>query len=116
MKRRAELTLQGNAHILKYGQMRKRRRNLERAHDAAPCDLRRLLASDVCAIEMDRTRGRLQKMRQQIEHRRLARPVGSDQCMYGATPHFQIDIADRHETLELFGQSPGFEYVFFAHR
>ena len=49
MKGSAELALQRDAHVLKRGEMREHRRDLERAHDAAPCDLRRPLGGDVGA-------------------------------------------------------------------
>ena len=115
MKRSAELALQADAHVFEHRQMREHRRDLERADDAAARDLRRLFARDVDAVEVDAAARGLEKLREQVEARGLARAVGADQRMDAAALHFQAHVVDGDETLELLNEIARFEYVFVAH-
>jgi hypothetical protein len=98
------LALQGDAHVLQHREVRKDRGDLERAHHAAARDDVGPLRGDVAAVEVDRSAGRGQEAREQVEDRRLARAVGTDQRMDGVAAHAQVDAVDRHEALELLGQ------------
>src|SRR5437868_2779994 len=85
--------------------MRKHRRNLERAHEPHPRDRRRTRPSDLAIIEENAPARRRQEMGKQIEARRLARAVRTDQRVDRPTPDRQIDVLDGHKALELFGQT-----------
>src|SRR5699024_2495691 len=50
----AEVALQGHAHVVEYGQVRKHRGDLERAHDAQVGDVRGLAVGDGFALVDDR--------------------------------------------------------------
>ena len=103
------LTLQRDPDIFQRGQMRKHRRNLERAHQAQPRHVGRRHRGDVLSLVQDLAGRRLQELGQQIEARRLAGPVRTDQRVNAATADPKIDIANGEETREFLGQSAGFE-------
>ena len=103
------LALQRDPHIFQRGQMRKHRRNLERAHQAEARHVGRRHRRDVLPLVEDLTGRRLQELGQQIEARRLAGPVRTDQRMNAAAADPEIDIANGKETREFLGQSVGFE-------
>ena len=103
------LALQRDPHIFQRGQMRKHRRNLERAHQAKPRHIGRRHRRDVLSLVENLAGRGLQELGQQIEARRLAGPVRTDQRVNAATADPQIDIANGEEPREFLGQSVGFE-------
>ena len=103
------LALQRDADILERGQMRKYRRNLERADEAEARHVGRRHRRDVLPLVQNLARGRLQELGQQIEARRLAGAVRPDQRVNTAAAHLESDVANGEETCEFLGQSVGFE-------
>lgn len=95
--------LQRDTNIFERRQIREYRRNLERAHHAAPRDVRSLQRRDVIAVVKNLAFGWLQKLGQQVETRCLAGAIGSDQRMDVPAPDLQIDILDGNEAGKLFG-------------
>src|SRR5262249_35266518 len=91
------------------GQMREDRRDLERADEPEPRHVGRRQGRDVLPLVDDPARRRAQELGQQIETRRLAGPVGTDQCVNAATADLQCDIANCEKSREFLGQSVGFE-------
>src|SRR5665213_25786 len=115
IERAAALALQGDAHILQDGQVRKYRRDLKRAPDAKPRDLGRRQRGDVVALEADTAAGRAEEFREQIKAGGLAGAVGSDQRVNGATRDAQIDAADGDKPGEFLGEILGFEDNVITH-
>ena len=103
------LALQRDAHILQRRQMRKYRRDLERANQAEPRHVGRRHRRDVLPLVEDLARRRLQKLGQEIEAGRLAGPVRADQRVNAAAADLERDVANGKETREFLGQSVGFE-------
>src|SRR5882724_6973875 len=103
------LTLQRDPHILERGQMRKYRRNLERAHQAEACHIGWRQRRNILALVQDLTRRRLQELGQEVEACRLAGAVWTDQRMDAATADPKANVANGKETREFLGQSVGFE-------
>ncbi len=103
------LTLQRDPDVLQRRQMRKHRRNLERAHQPETRHIGRRQRGDILALVQDLPGRRPQELGQEIEARRLAGPVRPDQRMNTATANPQIDTANGKEPREFLGQSVGFE-------
>ena len=103
------LALQRDPDIFQRRQVRKHRRNLERAHEAKPRHIGRRHRRDILSLVQDLTGRRLQELGQKIEARGLAGPVRSDQRVNTATADPKIDIANGKEAREFLGQSVGFE-------
>ena len=106
---RTQAALQPQAHVFEQRQVRENGRDLERADDAAPCDLCGLFAGDVLPVEQDGARRGLQEFGQQVEAGGFACAVGADERMDGTPAHCEVDIADRREAFELFGEMVGLE-------
>ena len=107
--------LQRDPHVLEHGQMRKHRRDLERADEPHPRDRRRPRAGDVAPVVEDlAARGR-QELREQVEAGRLAGAVRADQRVDRAAPDAQAHVLDRDEALELLGEPPCFENRVVGH-
>src|SRR5450631_4427870 len=115
MERRAELSLHGDADVLDHREVREHGRDLERANDAAPRDRRGLVGRDVTAFEENVPRGRNEELGQQVEARRLAGAVRSDQGVDRAAPHAQVDLVDGDEALELLREGLRLEDQVRAH-
>src|SRR6266851_7272515 len=118
VERMSELSLQRDAHVLEHREVRKYRRDLERAHEAHAGDARRRRAGDVAPLVEDAARGRLQEVRQQVKTGGLAGAIGADQGMNAAAPHLEADALDGDEALEFLGEPSGLEndVVGHAHR
>src|SRR6185369_508361 len=116
LKRRAELSLQRDAHVLEHREMREHGRDLERADDATAGDRRRLLGGDVGAVEDDPARGRRQELGEEVEAGRLTVAVRPDQRVDRAAANAQIDLVDGDEALELLGEIGRLEDEVAAHR
>ncbi len=101
--------LQRGTHIFNDGHVRKHRRDLKRADNAAPRGLRGLFSRDVDTVEQNGAGGRLQKFAQQVEEDGFAGPVRADQGMDMPALHTQIHRADGGKTAKLLGQLAGFE-------
>src|SRR5215831_11269471 len=95
--------------------MRKRGRDLERPNQSKARDRCRRRASDLASVEQDLTRGRREKVREQIETGRLARSVRSDQSVNGAAANVEIDAIDGDEAFELLGESAGLQDDLIGH-
>jgi hypothetical protein len=66
-------------------------------------------ARDVAALEGDAAARRGEEVREQIEARRLAGPVGADERVDRAAPDAEGDVAHRDETAELLGEPLGLQ-------
>src|SRR5271166_6110078 len=104
IERCAETPLQRYAHILENREVWKDRAYLERPHNAASGNIRRLFSGDIVAQKEDFTRSRLQKFGQQIEESRLAGAVRTDEGVDFSPPHTQRHAVDRNESLERLDQ------------
>jgi hypothetical protein len=80
MEFRAQLALQADSDVLHDRQVRKGRRNLEGADEAAARRDRRAPRGDVLALEMNGAGRRRQELGDQIENCRLAGAVRADQA------------------------------------
>src|ERR1700694_998163 len=100
-------SLQRDAHVLEHREVRKYRRDLERAHQAHAGDTRRRRAGDVAPLVENATRGRLEEVRQQVEAGGLAGAIRADQGVNAATPHLEVDALDGDEALEFLCQPAG---------
>src|SRR3954454_12391452 len=109
VERLSVLALQRDPHILQRGEMWKYRGNLERAHEAKPRHIGWRNGGDVLSLVEDLARRRFEEFGQQVEARRLAGPVRTDQRVNTATANPQVDIADGEEARELLGQSVCFK-------
>ena len=92
MKTGAQFPLQPDAYVFQHGQMREHGRNLERADHALACNITGL------ALVMSRPLyknlpGARQELGEQVEHRGLARAVGSDKRVNRAA----FDLGDSHD-------------------
>ncbi|QND93221.1 hypothetical protein SY91_00578 [Burkholderia cenocepacia] len=105
----AERALQADAHVLQRGQVREHGRDLERADDAAPRDLRGPFVGDVDAVEDDLAGRRRQKFGEEVETGGLARAVRPDQCVDRTAPHTQVDTVHGGEAPEFLRQSACFQ-------
>ena len=112
MKRRAKITLQRCAHILKHCHVRKHSGDLKRTHDAAARCLRGRLSGDVAAVELDAAASRKQKFGQQIEEGCFTRAVRPDQRVNVAALNFKIDAIHGDESFEFFAEAARFKNVF----
>src|SRR5690606_8447543 len=70
-----------------------------------------LLDRDVLAVEEDLAPGGDQELGQEIEHRRLARAVGTDQRVDMPALATQVHVVDRHEAAELLDEVPCLQNV-----
>src|SRR5882672_2462892 len=111
----AALALQGDAHVLEYAQVRKYRRDLERANHAQPRHIGWRQRRDVTPVVDDPPTGGTQKLGQEIETGRLAGAVWTNERMNGPAGHAQIDLADRYKAGEFLGQILRFEDDSAAH-
>src|SRR5262245_42712596 len=111
----AELALQRDPDVLEHGEVREHRRDLKRADNAAPRDLRRPLGGDVVPVIDDPALGRREELGEEIEDRGLASAVRSDQSVDASSSDLQVDVAYGDEALELLGEVAGFEDVIGAH-
>ena len=116
IERVAALALQRDAHVLERGQMRKHRRNLERADQPQTGDVGGPNRGDVAVVEEDAARGRPDEFGQHVEAGRLARAVGTDQGVDRAAPDPEVDVAHRREIAERLTQALGDKDVVLAHR
>src|SRR5208283_3288084 len=105
IERRAKTPLQRHAHILESRKVGKHRAYLERPHNAASGNLRRLFSRDIVAPKNNFTRSRLQKFGQQIEKCRLTGAVRTDEGVDFSPPHTQRHAVDRNEALERLDQT-----------
>src|SRR5262249_43420083 len=85
------------------------RRDLERADQPEPGDIRRFHRGDVLPLVEDLAGRRLQEFGKKIEAHRLAGPVRTDQSVNRTPADFQRDIANGEKPRELLGQSVGFK-------
>src|SRR4051794_23794885 len=97
------LALQRHANVLQRGQMRKYRRDLERAHQTEPRHVGGRHRGDVLALVQYLAGRGFQEFREQVEARGLAGPVRTNQRMNAATADLEIDIADGEKPRELLG-------------
>ena len=97
--------LQSDPDVLQDGEVRERRGDLERPHDAAARDLRRLLGRDVVVVVEDLAGGRDEELGEQVEDGRLARAVRADQRVDVAALDLQVHVIDRAESLEFLHES-----------
>src|SRR5207248_11257661 len=109
VERMAALPLQRDAHVLQHCEMRKDRRDLERAHEAHLRDGRWTGAGDFLAVVEDLAAGRCQEVRQQIEAGGLAGAVRPDERMDAAATHLERHVLDGDEALELLGEASRLE-------
>src|SRR4029450_1983163 len=84
-------------------------RDLERAHEAKPGDVRRLHRRDVLSLVEDVACRRLQELGTEVEARGLPGPGRADQRVNGPLADLQRNIANGENPRELLGQSVGFE-------
>ena len=103
------LPLERDTNILQSRQMRKHRRNLERAHQPEPGDIGRLQRGDIYSIIEHLAARRLEEFCQKIETGGLAGPVRADQRMDMAAAHPQIDVVDRDKSRKFLGESAGLQ-------
>src|ERR1700691_3938230 len=89
--------------------MGKYRAYLEGTDDAAAGDIRGLLPGDVFAPVKDLPRRRLQELGEQIEERRLAGAVRTDQRVDLSASYLERHAVDRHEPLERLDQRARFQ-------
>ena len=87
-------------HVFERGQVRKHRRDLERAHEAEPRDVRRPHRGDVAAVERDSPRGRRDEFGQHVEAGRFAGAVRADQGVDRSALDAQRHVADGAEIAE----------------
>ena len=95
--------------------MRKHRRDLERAHEAEPRDVRRPHRGDVAAVERDSPRGRRDEFGQHVEAGRFASAVRADQGVDRSALDAQRHVADGAEIAEALAEALGDENLVGAH-
>src|SRR6516165_6541956 len=105
----AVLALQRHPDILQCGQVRKHRRDLERAYETEPRDIGRRHRRDVPSLVENCPGRRLQEFGQQIEARRFPGPVRTDQRVNMTSADLKCDIANGKKPREFLGQSVGLE-------
>src|SRR5258708_12268608 len=103
------LALQRDPHVFERGQVRKHRRNLERTDETKPRHIGRSQRGDVGSLVQDWPGRWPQELGQEIEARRLAGRVGTDQGVDASAADPQIDVANGEEPREFLGQSVGFK-------
>ncbi len=111
----AARALQADADILKRGEMRKHRRNLERANKPEPRDVGRFQRGDVAALIDDAPARRIEELGEQIEAGRFAGAVRPDQGMDRPALDAQINIPDRRKAGEFLRQALGDEDIIVTH-
>ena len=82
------------AHVVEHGQVVKQVADLEAAAQTAAMDLERAQPRHVFPVDLDRARADRKSSADQIEQRRLARPVRPDDGVALALLDGQIDAAD----------------------
>ena len=102
--RGAHLALQGHAHVFQHREVRKNGRDLKRADDAAPRNLRRRVLRDVLPIEQNHARAGLDELGQQVKASGLAGTVGAYQRVDAATANRQVHPVHGHKAFELFAK------------
>ena len=109
VERPTAFPLQGDAHVLKAGQMRKHGRDLKRAHKAEPRNIGRREAGDVLTLEPDAPTRWLEKLGEQVEAGGFAGSVRADERVNRAARNAQAHAVHRYEASELLGQVLGLE-------
>src|SRR3984885_3915684 len=115
VERLAALSLQRDTNVFKRSQMRKYRRNLERADEPQPRHISRLQIGDVAPIEGDPPARRGDEFRQHVKKSGLARTVRSDEGMDRPTPNAEGNIADRAEIAEALAEAFSDENIVHTH-
>jgi len=87
-------------HVVESGEPGERSSALERARDTLGAHAVRREAGDVAIVEADRAGVRLEGPRDQVEERRLARPVGAHDPDQLAVLDGEADLADRAHPAE----------------
>jgi hypothetical protein len=90
----ADLALGGKQQILQHGHLGEGPRNLEGTPEPGTDAMLRLLALDRPAVQQDASAARPLRAGDEVEHRRLAGAVGSDQAGDAATLDAEGDIVD----------------------
>src|SRR5713226_6414399 len=116
IERSAAFSLQRDAHVLEHGQLRKHRRDLERAHEPEPRHVGGSKPGDVVALVDDAAVGGAQKFGQQIEASGLAGAIRADQRVDRPALDTQVDVTDRDEAREFLGEALGLEDDVVGHR
>ena len=97
-QRRADRhVLAGHKQVLVHGQVVEQLHRLERAGQAEACAPVGAQGSDVPSVEHDPSGGGPGVPGQGVDHRGLARAVGTDQPVDGALGDLQVDIGDGHD-------------------
>src|SRR3989442_1315146 len=115
VERGAALALERDAHVLQYREVGEHGRDLERAHETQPGDVRGPGAGDLAALEADAPAGGRQEMGQEIEAGGLAGAVGADERVDRPTVHAQPHVLHRDEAAKLFGEPLGFQNDVVGH-
>src|SRR5262249_14992918 len=98
-----------NKDVLDHGRMAEYREVLERPPHTEPGIGGRLLARHIAAVEAHFAPGRPQYAADDIEQRRLAGPVGSDQAADLAAIDDEVDVDQRLQAAEMLGDMVEFE-------
>ena len=106
----AAMGKQGGPHIFEHGEFWKDIGALERAPQSHAADLVRRDASDVAPVDEHASRGRSQIACDQAEQRRFAGAVWPDHRCDLAFGHGEVDVGDRAETGERFGEASHFKH------
>src|SRR4029077_5793419 len=97
--------LRSEATVLEGGEIREDVAALERASDAEMRQSMRRLAGHGNAGEGDRPGGRCELAGEQVDQRRLARAVGSDDGVNLPSQELERNVVDRHDAAESARQS-----------
>src|SRR5688572_24443158 len=91
------MNVAGCQHIVEHGHAREKANVLKRARDSVRGDFIRTFAIDALPFEMNFSGGRLVDAGQQIENRRLACAVWSDESVDLALAHGHVEFTDGHQ-------------------
>ena len=103
------LALKRDANVFQRGEMRKYRRDLERANQPHARHVGGRHRGDVLPLVQDFSGRRFEELGQKIETRRLAGTVRADQRVNAPTANLERNVADGEEARELLGQAFRFE-------
>lgn len=109
IERAAVLALKRNTNVFERSEMRKHRRDLERAHQSHARDVGRRHRGDVLPLVEDFSGRRFEELGQEIKARRLPGPIRADQRVNAPTADLEGNIADGEKSRELLGQPFRFE-------